>query len=237
MKSAAAAFTMLMMAGTLGLSVAAVAGNGASSPEDQRKTVDFATEVRPILARGCLKCHGTEQPKGGLRLNSRTAAIAGGDSGEPAIQPGHPEASELLKRVVSDDPGVRMPFRRDRLSSGEIDLLWRWIAEGRQRGPTGELLSLLPPRGPSGREGRDRRRSRPLVVPPAPAGQSARPVASRPGPQPDRRVLCSPRWNRRACRWRPRPTAARSSAASASTSSACRLRPRRSRRSSRAALR
>ena len=109
---------------------AAAGGDGASSRKDQPRPVDFAAEIRPILVRACLKCHGPEKPKGGLRLDSLVVAMAGGDSGEPAIKPGHPEASDLMKRIASVDPGVRMPMRGDALERGEIDLLRRWIAEG-----------------------------------------------------------------------------------------------------------
>ncbi len=132
-KTAAAAIAMVMIAAWIGPAIApdaAVAGDGASPRKDQTRPVDFTAEIRPILARACLKCHGPEKPKGGLRLDSRAGAVAGGDSGEPAIKPGHPEASDLMKRVASDDPGVRMPMRGDALGRGEIDLLRRWIAEG-----------------------------------------------------------------------------------------------------------
>jgi hypothetical protein len=116
----------------IGLSWAfsAAADDGAPGRADARKPVDFAARIRPILARACWKCHGPEKPKGGLRLDSRAAAMAGGDSGEPAIRPGDPRAGELMKRVTSDDPGARMPLRGDRLPPDEIALLERWIVAG-----------------------------------------------------------------------------------------------------------
>jgi hypothetical protein len=105
--------------------------------------VDFAAQVRPILARACLKCHGPEKPKGGLRLDLRAGALAGGESGEPAIEPGNPRASELMKRILSEDPGARMPIRGDRLPAYEIALLGRWIAEG-AAWPSGGTTAALP---------------------------------------------------------------------------------------------
>ncbi len=49
----------------------------------------FESKVRPVLVANCLGCHGPEKPKGGLRLDSRAAALKGGDSG-PAVVAGEP---------------------------------------------------------------------------------------------------------------------------------------------------
>ena len=62
--------------------------------------VDFAREVRPLLLKRCLACHDTEHDKGGLRLDSREAALKGGKSKLPAISPGTPAKSELIKRAA-----------------------------------------------------------------------------------------------------------------------------------------
>src|SRR5436305_4047535 len=73
--------------------------------------VDFQREIRPILADKCFACHGrdAEHREGGLRVDQREAAVKGGDSGEPAIRPGDPEKSELVRRIVASDPDERMP--------------------------------------------------------------------------------------------------------------------------------
>ncbi|HYE99858.1 MAG TPA: c-type cytochrome domain-containing protein, partial [Planctomycetota bacterium] len=91
--------------------------------------VDFDREVRPILEKRCLACHGTEKRKGGLLLTARSHALLRGDSGEPAIVPGEPEKSELLKRVrpTAED---RMPPKGEPLSDADLALLRRWIAQG-----------------------------------------------------------------------------------------------------------
>ena len=81
-------------------------------------------------SRACFKCHGPEKQRGGLRLDSRTSVLKGGDSGEPAIVPGDPDASALLERVASDDSNVRMPPKGEPLAAGELALLKRWVAEG-----------------------------------------------------------------------------------------------------------
>src|SRR5262245_18188082 len=77
--------------------------------------VDFETEVRPILTTHCVKCHGPEQHKGGLRLDSKAAALRGGDSTDHVIVPGKSARSDLLRRVSSEDAEERMPPKGKRL--------------------------------------------------------------------------------------------------------------------------
>ena len=61
---------------------------------------DFTREVQPILSQHCFTCHGPDEQsrKAGLRLDVREAALKSGDSDEPVIVPGQPEASALLAR-------------------------------------------------------------------------------------------------------------------------------------------
>src|SRR5688572_4010971 len=67
----------------------------AATPDEMRF---FEEQVRPILATKCLKCHGDEKQKGGLRLDSSEALLAGGDSG-PAVMPGKPADSLLIEAI------------------------------------------------------------------------------------------------------------------------------------------
>jgi len=92
--------------------------------------VDFAREVEPILVKRCSECHGADQQKAKLRLDSRAAAQAPAKSGNVALVPGKPAESELLARVVSSDPDEVMPPKGERLSPAEADILKRWIEEG-----------------------------------------------------------------------------------------------------------
>ena len=91
--------------------------------------VDFAHEVVPVLREHCGKCHTGDEKKGGLSLNTRAALLAGGESGQ-VVTPGNKDRSELLKRLTSDDPDVRMPPEGPRLSPEKIALLARWIDQG-----------------------------------------------------------------------------------------------------------
>src|SRR5437588_2748535 len=58
----------------------------------------FEKSVRPVLAANCFSCHGPDKQKASLRLDARAALLTGGDSG-PAIVPGHPEESLLVKAI------------------------------------------------------------------------------------------------------------------------------------------
>jgi Protein of unknown function (DUF1553)/Protein of unknown function (DUF1549)/Planctomycete cytochrome C len=91
--------------------------------------VSFDRDIRPILDR-CTKCHGPGRARAGLRLDSRDAAMARLESGNRAIVPGHPEQSELLRRVSVPDPDKRMPYKSAPLAAEQIDKLRRWIATG-----------------------------------------------------------------------------------------------------------
>jgi mono/diheme cytochrome c family protein len=97
----------------------------ASGPQK----VDFVRDVQPILKAHCLKCHGTEKPKGQLRLDSKPLAMKGGLSGA-TIVPGKSAESLLVKLLLSEDPDERMPAKAPPLPAAQIDFLRRWIDEG-----------------------------------------------------------------------------------------------------------
>jgi hypothetical protein len=96
--------------------------------------VSFSRDVRPILSDNCFKCHGPDEEgrKGELRLDDREAALLGGESGAPAIVPGKPEESELIKRLHTTDPDEVMPppSMKKVLTPEQIGVLERWIAGG-----------------------------------------------------------------------------------------------------------
>src|SRR5262249_30689108 len=67
----------------------------------------FESKVRPVLVENCYKCHGTSKQKGGLRLDSRAAILAGGDQGKVVV-PGSPEKS-LFVKAIRYDGDLKMP--------------------------------------------------------------------------------------------------------------------------------
>ncbi|MBL9142786.1 MAG: DUF1553 domain-containing protein [Verrucomicrobiaceae bacterium] len=97
-------------------------------------TVEYNRDVRPILSDKCFKCHGFDlnTRKAKLRLDEREEALKPAKSGELPIVPGNPEASAIIQRIESADPGEVMPPAKDHapLKAGEIAILKQWIAEG-----------------------------------------------------------------------------------------------------------
>jgi hypothetical protein len=113
------------------IGVAAMAAPGAKGRD--AKKIEFNRDVRPIIFK-CYACHG---PDAGarmmdLRLDQRSGAIGKLADGKFAIVPGHPEQSELIKRVFAKDPGELMPPPSSNkfVSDEEKQTLLEWIKEG-----------------------------------------------------------------------------------------------------------
>ena len=104
-------------------------GAEPAPPPRAVEPIDFDREVKPILAKNCISCHGADKQKGGLRLDLKADALAGGDSGA-AILPGKSKASPLLHRIASKDATERMPPKGDALSEKETATLGAWISQG-----------------------------------------------------------------------------------------------------------
>jgi hypothetical protein len=100
--------------------------SAADPPDDEF----FASRIEPLLKTKCQPCHshGAQQMEGGLTLDSKSGWATGGDSG-PAIVPGKPDESLLIKAVRFDDPDLQMP-PEEKLSDEEIALLIDWVQRG-----------------------------------------------------------------------------------------------------------
>src|SRR4051794_21533481 len=103
------------------------AGDATRGPADPAALEFFEKSVRPVLVERCQGCHGPAKQKGGLRLDSREAILAGGSTG-PAIAPGKPESS-LLVDAINYGELYQMP-PKTKLPAGEIAILTRWVKEG-----------------------------------------------------------------------------------------------------------
>ncbi len=88
----------------------------------------FEKKVRPVLAEHCFKCHGSEKQKGHLRLDSRAAAIKGGDNG-PALVPGDAAKSLLIRAVRYMEDDLRMP-PKSKLPATAVADLAEWVRRG-----------------------------------------------------------------------------------------------------------
>jgi hypothetical protein len=121
----------------------ASAASSATAPAE----TDFNRDIRPLFARHCTACHGGVKAAGNLSFVYRDKALSKGKSGKPAIVPGHPESSELIRRVTSTDPDDLMPQPEHgpALSSTEIETLRKWISQG---APWSEHWSFVPPQEP-----------------------------------------------------------------------------------------
>jgi hypothetical protein len=95
------------------------------------------------LTERCVSCHGPKAAKGGLRLDSPEAIVAGGDSG-PAVVPGNPNESQLLRRIAAPEDLV-MPPSGGRLPYEQIGAIKRWI----ESGAPGLPVKPAPPPAPS----------------------------------------------------------------------------------------
>jgi hypothetical protein len=96
--------------------------------------VDFSADVKPILNKHCISCHGGVKKNGGFSLLFEQEAFAVNDSGFPAIVPGNPHQSEMIKRLMESDPELRMPYNKAPLSADEIEVLKKWIKQGAKWG-------------------------------------------------------------------------------------------------------
>src|SRR5688572_7140369 len=93
-------------------------------------SIDFSAQVKPIINKRCISCHGGVKRNANLSLLFRKEALDTAESGKLAIVPGDPGNSELMHRITSDDPEYRMPYKEEPLTQNEIDILRQWIREG-----------------------------------------------------------------------------------------------------------
>ncbi len=119
---------IIAIVGVASLQTFAAAADRVSKPAIAK--VDFDRDVQPVLANRCFRCHGPDKAEAGLRLDLRDRAFAKLESGSHALVAGNVTESELLKRISSSEPSVRMPPEGKPLTTAEIDLIGRWIGEG-----------------------------------------------------------------------------------------------------------
>jgi hypothetical protein len=114
----------------------AVSGCHRTETVQAGRRVDFNQDVQPILAARCFACHGPdpEMRKAGLRLDLGEFAMKKRPGHPDAIVPGHPEKSELIKRIESKDPHYLMPQSDEGeakpMKPEEIAILREWISQG-----------------------------------------------------------------------------------------------------------
>ncbi|MEY3173481.1 MAG: hypothetical protein RLZZ436_1395 [Planctomycetota bacterium] len=136
-------FTALLL---LALPIPQVAGQGTLPPETSSTQIDYNRDIRPILSNHCWNCHGRDEGsrQAELRLDEHEAGLSGGISGLPAVVPGKPANSELVRRIRHTDPDLVMPPPETQkpLSPRQMNLLEQWIASG---APRAEHWAFIPP--------------------------------------------------------------------------------------------
>jgi hypothetical protein len=108
-------------------SLAAAAAEPADRAVSPREADFFEARVRPVLAEHCWTCHGPARQRAGLRLDSRAALLTGGDSG-PAVIPGDPDGSPLV-RAVRRAGDLKMPPKTP-LPPPAVEALAAWVKMG-----------------------------------------------------------------------------------------------------------
>ena len=98
--------------------------------EEKSEAEFFRSRIEPLLSKHCLACHShnARTMEGGLTLDSKTGWVKGGDRG-PAIVPGKPDKSLLIRAVRHGDPDLQMP-PDEKLDGDQISLLEEWIRRG-----------------------------------------------------------------------------------------------------------
>jgi hypothetical protein len=94
-----------------------------------RETVLYSRDIAPVLVESCTGCHGGQQPRAQLGLDTFRRLVNGGDNG-PILVQGNPADSLLIKKLKGTASGQRMPAGRAPLSAEIIAKFEKWIAEG-----------------------------------------------------------------------------------------------------------
>lgn len=114
-----------------------------------KEPIHFNTQVKPIFNKKCISCHGGVKKSGGFSMMNREEMLRPNESGKPALVPGNPSASELMRRITAHDPEERMPYEAAPLSKSEIATLRQWIKEGAVWGVHWAYVPVQPVKVPS----------------------------------------------------------------------------------------
>src|SRR5215213_3598956 len=98
-----------------------------SFPADGK--IDFVRDVQPVLQASCVECHNADNKKGRLRLDAKSFAGKGGQSGD-VIAAGKPAESLLIRRVRGEGGEKQMPFKRPPLPAEQARILAAWVEQG-----------------------------------------------------------------------------------------------------------
>lgn len=99
-------------------------------PPSDQKGLTYEKDIRPIVEKTCIRCHGPEKQKGKLRLDSLQALLKGGEDGK-IVEPGKSEKSQMVISVARLDPDTAMPPKGGKpLTKEQVSLIRAWIDQG-----------------------------------------------------------------------------------------------------------
>ena len=135
----------LLVVGGLAVVVALTLSSFLGIFEDK---VDFNTQIKPLLNKNCIACHGGVKKASNYSLLFKHEALAPAKSGKLAIIPGDADNSELIRRLTLTDHDERMPLEAPPLKPEDIELLRKWIDQGAEWGDHWAYQSVERPEVP-----------------------------------------------------------------------------------------
>ena len=98
----------------------------------KKESKSLWNDVWPILQNRCIKCHGPDKSKGDLRVDDRDSLLMGGDTEKPALVPGDPASSSIIRVILlPENHDEKMPPKgKGQISSEEISKLIEWVQKG-----------------------------------------------------------------------------------------------------------
>jgi hypothetical protein len=138
------------------LTISVLSAFSAVAAEKLPDRIRFNDHVRPILSNQCFACHGPDDKHRDADLHLDTHKGATADlGGYAAVVPGKPDASEMIKRIITDDPDEIMPppkSKKPKLPARDIAILKKWIEQGAEYEGHWAFLPLQKAAVPKGAE-------------------------------------------------------------------------------------
>lgn len=127
--------TTLAVVASLALGFTAAADETKLPPASTKANITFATDIKPIFDTSCVKCHGNEKPKAGLKLTSLEATLKGTKEGK-VVEPGNSAKSSLVLSVAQiGEEDHWMPPKNNKakiapLTKEQVGLVRAWVDQG-----------------------------------------------------------------------------------------------------------
>ncbi|WP_197442894.1 PSD1 and planctomycete cytochrome C domain-containing protein [Lignipirellula cremea] len=130
--------------GVLFLLIAAAPAIRAAEPDSSqaiRPDLTYHADIRPLLQKHCLDCHGADQADADFRVDSYQLLLQGGVEAGPAVTPGKADESPLVQYLTGKRT-PRMPKQRKALADAEVGLIRAWIDQGAPAGEPQQEVSF-----------------------------------------------------------------------------------------------